>query len=132
MNRLTIIGNCTRDPELRTTTTGKSVCTFNVAVNRRKRRDDQQQDVDFFRVSTWDALADNCAKYLKRGKKVAVIGSVSVHPFVNAKGEPAANMEVNAQEVEFCSEVSSEARAESKDEQTGMDVVNIADRDLPF
>ena len=127
MNRLTIIGNCTKDPELRTTTSGKNVCTFNVAVNRRKKTNGESE-VDFFRVSTWDGLAENCAKYVKKGKKVAVIGSVSVHPYANAKGEPAANMEVNALEVEFCSET----KAESKDDQTGMEVVNIADRDLPF
>ena len=55
MNKLTIIGNLTRDPELRTTTTGVNVCDFTVAVNRRQRRDAQggQPEADFFRMTAW-------------------------------------------------------------------------------
>ena len=101
MNKLYIIGNCTKEPEVRTTQAGKNVCTFSVAVNRRGRKKDDQQETDFFRVSAWDALGDNCAKYLTKGKKVAVVGAVSVHAFTNQKGEPGASMEVMAQEVEF-------------------------------
>ena len=101
MNKLHIIGNVTKEPEMRTTQTGKNVCTFSVAVNRRGRKKDDQQETDFFRVSAWDALGDNCAKYLTKGKKVAVVGAVSVHAFTNQKGEPGASMEVMAQEVEF-------------------------------
>ena len=66
MNKLTIIGNLTRDPELRTTSAGINVCSFTVAVNRRGRRDDAsaQPEADFFRVSAWRQLGENCAKYL--------------------------------------------------------------------
>ena len=81
MNKLTIIGNLTRDPEMRTTSTGINVTTFTVAVNRRGRRDEQsnQPDADFFRVSAWRALGENCAKFLQKGRKVAVVGAVSLH-----------------------------------------------------
>lgn len=64
MNRLTIIGNLTRDPELRTTQDGKNVCTFTVAVNRRGR-----EGADYFRVSAWNAMGENCHKYLAKGGK---------------------------------------------------------------
>lgn len=101
MNRLIIIGNCTKDPELRTTQSGKTVCTFSVAVNRKGKKKDDQQETDYFRVSAWDALGDNCGKYLTKGKKVAVVGSVSVHAFKNAKGDAGASLEVLASEVEF-------------------------------
>lgn len=101
MNRLIIIGNVTRDPELRTTQSGKTVCTFSVAVNRKGKKKDDQQETDYFRVSAWDALGDNCGKYLTKGKKVAVVGAVSVHSFKNAKGDPGASLEVLASEVEF-------------------------------
>ena len=73
MNRLTIIGNLTHDPELRTTPSGDSVCSFSVAVNRRGRRDaqgNQNEQTDFFRVSAWRQLGENCAKYLAKGRKV--------------------------------------------------------------
>ena len=105
MNKLTIIGNLTRDPELRTTTAGINVCTFTVAVNRRGRRDDQngQPEADFFRVTAWRQLADICSKYLQKGRKVCVIGPVSVHTFTGNDGANHASLEVTADDVEFLS-----------------------------
>lgn len=113
MNRLIIIGNCTKDPEMRTTQAGKSICTFTVAVNRKKKVDGQPE-ADFFRVSTFDALAENCGKYLQKGKKVSVVGSVSIHQFTNSKGEAGASMDVVANEVEFLS-----PKSESVDKESG-------------
>ena len=105
MNKLTIIGNLTRDPELRTTATGVNVCSFTVAVNRRNRRDDQngQPEADFFRVTAWRQLADICSRYLAKGRKVCVVGSVSVHTFTGNDGTTRASLEVNAEDVEFLS-----------------------------
>lgn len=104
MNKLTIIGNLTRDPELRTTSAGKEVCTFTVAVNRRKTGNNQQPEADFFRVSAWDGLAKSCGQFLAKGRKVAVVGSVSVHTFQTQTGETKAQLEVNASDVEFLSQ----------------------------
>ena len=103
MNKLTIIGNLTRDPELRTTSAGKEVCTFTVAVNRRKTGNNQQPEADFFRVSAWDGLAKSCGQFLAKGRKVAVVGSVSVHTYQTQTGETKAQLEVNASDVEFLS-----------------------------
>ena len=105
MNKLTIIGNLTRDPELRTTSTGVNVCSFTVAVNRRGRRDDQgnQPEADFFRVTAWRQLADICGKYLAKGRKVCVVGPVSVHTFTGNDGTTRASLEVTADDVEFLS-----------------------------
>ena len=105
MNKLTIIGNLTRDPEVRTTSTGVTVCSFTVAVNRRGRRDDQngQPEADFFRVTAWRQLADICGKYLAKGRKVCVVGAVSVHTFTGNDGTTRASLEVNADDVEFLS-----------------------------
>ena len=131
MNRLIIVGNVSKDPELRTTPTGKQVCVFNVAVNRRQtaamRQNNQQPEADFFRVSAWDQMGENCQKYLTKGKKVGVVGAVSVHAYQTSKGEAAATMEVLAQEVEFLS---------PKSETDGMTKVNLADNpftgELPY
>ena len=74
MNRVILVGNLTKDPELRATASGISVCTFTVAVNRRVSRDAQAQgarDADFFNIVVWRNQADNCAKYLAKGRKVA-------------------------------------------------------------
>ena len=131
MNSLTIIGNVTRDPELRSTTSGKNVCSFTVAVNRRKKVEGQP-DADFFRVSAWEQLGDVCQKFITKGKKVCVIGSVGVHTYTNQKGETVANLEVLAREVEFLSPRQEEAPAQpvQRDEQTKMEVVETDD--LPF
>ena len=71
MNKLTIIGNLARDPELRTVRDGISVCDFTVAVNRRGSRQNTangQSDADFFRVTAWRQLGELCAKYLAKGR----------------------------------------------------------------
>ena len=120
MNKLFITGNATKDPEMRTTSSGKNVCSFTVAVNRRKANPDGTHDVDFFRVSAWDQKADLCAKYIQKGKKVAVTGSVSVHAYTTSKGEAAANLEVTAEEVEFLSPRQEQPKS---DAQSGMEQV---------
>ena len=98
MNKLTIIGNLTRDPELRTTQSGLSVCSFTVAVNRRRS---QNNEADFFRVTVWRELAEICQKYLAKGRKVAVCGSVAVSTYNAKDGSTRATLEVTADEVEF-------------------------------
>ena len=105
MNRVTIIGNLTRDPELRTTPSGATVCSFTVAVNRRARRDAQngQPEADFFRVSAWNQQAEVCNRYLSKGRKVAVVGPVSARAYQGNDGQIHASLEVMANEVEFLS-----------------------------
>ena len=102
MNKLTIIGNLTRDPELRTTSQGISVCTFTVAVNRRNAKEGQP-DADFFRVTAWRQLGENFGKFLAKGRKVAVVGMVSVSTYQANDGSTRAQMEVTADDVEFLS-----------------------------
>ena len=103
MNKLTIIGNLTRDPELRTTTQGINVCNMDVAVNRRKTAKDQDPGADFFHVSVWRGLGESCAKYLTKGAKVAVVGAVSVREWETQDGRHGASLEVTADDVEFLS-----------------------------
>ena len=91
-----------RDPELRTTQSKISVCSFTVAVNRR-RKVEGQPEADFFKVSAWRELGENCAKRLIKGKKVCVVGPVSVTTYTGNDGTTRAMMEINADEVEFLS-----------------------------
>lgn len=100
MNVLNIIGNLTRDPESRQVG-DKTVCNFTVAVNRRQKDKDGNNVADFFRISAWGKMGENCQKYLNKGRKVGVTGSVSVHPFLGQDGSPKASLEVFASEVEF-------------------------------
>ena len=123
MNKLTIIGNLTRDPETRAATNGKNVCTFTVAVNRKRG---SEPEADYFRVSAWDKLGESCQNYLAKGRKVAVIGPVSVHTYTANDGTTRANMEMTATDVEFLSPRENAAHAASNG------YVPVTDEDLPF
>lgn len=132
MNKLTIIGNLTRNPELRTTTNGVNVCSFTVAVNRRARNDEPQQ-ADYFDVSAWRERGELCAKYLEKGKKVCVVGAVEVTTYTANDGTTRAKMKVTADEVEFLSPRTEQAPAPAKpenDPQNGYEVVEMDE--LPF
>jgi len=100
MNRIVIIGNLVRSPEQRTTQSGIQVTTFTVAVNRR-RTQDGQPEADFFRVTAWRGLAETCGKYLDKGRKVCVVGPVSINTYTGNDGQTRASMEVTAEDVEF-------------------------------
>lgn len=101
MNQLTIIGNLTADPITRTTQNGKTVCAFTVAVNRRHTANAGQPEADFFRVGAWNELGTVCQKWLIKGRKVCVVGPVSVSTYTTQNGETRANLDVFAQTVEF-------------------------------
>lgn len=136
MNNLMIIGNLTRDPETRTTTSGATVCSFTVAVNRRRTQNNQQPEADYFRVSAWNKLGENCSKYLAKGKKVSVVGAVSVNTYQSQDGKTHASLNVIANNIEFLSSRNDASSASSQeenpviDEQSGMVVVETDE--LPF
>lgn len=131
MNKLVIIGNLTKDPDLRSTPDGTPVCSFTVAVNRKKTATNQNPGADFFTVSAWRAMGENCAKYLAKGRKVAVTGRVSVKTW-ETQDKHGASLEVLAEDVEFLTPRNDSAPAESApvDAASGM---TITDPDgLPF
>ena len=103
MNRIMLIGNLTFDPELRVTPTGTSVCTFNIAVNRRFASQNGERQTDFFRIVAWRQLGENCAKYLTKGKKVFVSGELQVRTYEDKNGVQRTTVEVAADEIEFLS-----------------------------
>ena len=128
MNSLHIIGNITKNPETRTTTSGSTVCSFTVAVNRRKKVQGQPE-ADFFRVSAWNQLGENCQKYLAKGRKVSVVGSVTVHAYSMQDGKPGASLEVMANDVEF---LSSKGEAESNSGMDEKGFTPVESDDLPW
>lgn len=128
MNKLTIIGNITRDPETRVTQSGSSVCTFTVAVNRRGKND----EADFFRVSAWNKLAETCQQYLSKGRKVAVTGPVSVSTYTGQDGKAYANLEVMAQDVEFLTPRAEQQPAPTPAAPANNGYQEVTDEDVPF
>ncbi|MGI6192427.1 MAG: single-stranded DNA-binding protein [Christensenellales bacterium] len=101
MNKICLVGNLTMDPELRTTGAGVSVCTFNIAVNRRFANQQGEREADFIPIVTWRSLADNCARYLAKGRKVAVTGSLQTRRYEDKQGMKRTAFEVVADDVEF-------------------------------
>ena len=99
MNKAIIIGNLTKDPEKKVTPDGVSVTNFTVAVSRSGNR----EKADFLPVVTWRTLADNCAKYLATGRKVAVIGEIQTRSYTTNDGSKRYVTEIIANEVEFIS-----------------------------
>ena len=99
MNKAIIIGNLTKGPEKKVTPNGVSVTSFTVAISRRGNK----EVADFLPVVTWRALADNCAKYLAKGRKVAVIGEIQTRSYTANDGSKRYVTEINADEVEFLS-----------------------------
>lgn len=135
MNKIFLVGNLVRDPELRTTQSGINVCTFTIAVNKRQKGD--SQGADFFRVTAWKQLGENCHKFLAKGRKVCVVGEVSVSTYTTQNGETRANLEVNAQDVEFLTPRTEQAETPYQSANTGhpMDTNGFEEvdgEDLPF
>ena len=133
-----MIGNLTRDPELRTTQSGLSVCSFTLAVNRRAKKDGQQE-TDFIDVVAWRVLADNCAKYLAKGKKAAVVGAIQTSSYEDKNGNKRKKWEILADEVEFLTPVGQGAASDgysaavskgAENPQAGF--TQVEDEELPF
>lgn len=103
MNKITLIGNLTRDPDVRSTTNGVTVCTFTIAVNRRFANSNGERATDFFRINAWRQLGETCARYLGKGRKVAVIGELQASTFEGKDGTTRLSLDVQADEVEFLS-----------------------------
>jgi len=129
MNKIMIIGNLTKAPELRSTQDGTPVCGFTVAVNRQKTKNNPDPGADFFNVNAWRGLGENCAKFLDKGRKVAVTGRISLRTW-EKDGKHGASLEVLAEDVEFLSSRTADTPAPQVDAASGMAVVEPDD--LPY
>ena len=103
MNKVTLIGNLTKDPELSTTNSGISVCRFTIAVGRRFSNSGGERETDFFNIVVWRGQGENCHKFLKKGSKCAVIGSIQNRTYDAQDGTKRYVTEIIADEVEFLS-----------------------------
>lgn len=138
MNKVVLIGNLAKDPELTTTNNGVSLCKFTLAVPRRFAGQDGEREADFLPIIVWRGQADNCYKYLKKGSKAAVVGSVQTRSYEGTDGTRRYITEIVAEEVEF---LASRGGADGDEEMVKpagekKDVVSkfepIDDDNLPF
>lgn len=124
MNTICLIGNLTADPIIKNLT-ANTACRFTLAVRRKYKNSDGEYETDFIEVVAWGKKAELCEKYLKKGNKAGVTGSLQGREFETQTGEKRRVWEVVLEEVEFLSANKTEAKAESKEEV-------VDDSDLPF
>jgi single-strand DNA-binding protein len=103
MNRIHLIGNLTRDPELSETAAGVAVCKFSIAVRRAYADQNGEKQTDFFNCTAWRQTADAVARYTKKGNKIAVIGSMQSRAYEDRQGVKKTVWEVQVSEIEFLS-----------------------------
>ena len=101
MNKVYLIGNLTRDPELTETASGVARCRFSIAVNRNYTSGDGERQTDFFNCTAWRSLAETIARYTKKGNKVAVTGSVQLRNYEDNQGVKRTAVDIIVQDVEF-------------------------------
>ena len=105
MNKAFLIGNLTRDPELRTLPSGVSVCTFTIPINRKFVNQQGVREADFLNIVAWRQLGETCARYLSKGRKVGVTGSIQTRSYDAQDGSKRYVTEIVADDVEFLSSV---------------------------
>jgi len=101
-NTVTVMGNCTRDPELRFTPSGMAVATFGLAVNRRwqnRQTNEWEEAVSFFDVTAWQQLAENVAESIQKGTRVLVTGRLDQRSWETQDGEKRSKIEIVADEI---------------------------------
>lgn len=143
LNCVTLMGRLVADPELRTTGTGKSVCTFRIAVDRSYQRAGEQRQADFITIVAWESTANFVCRYFAKGSMIAVQGSIQTRQYEDNSGAKRTAFEVLAREVSFCGSkaesgtvqntVSAPAAAPTYQNAAPADFEEITDdEDLPF
>ena len=141
MNKVILAGRLARDPEMRYTTSGKAVASFNLAVNRRFNRNagDQQQTADFIPIVAWEKLAEICGNNLVKGRHILGEGRMQVRSYEGQDGTKRYVTEVVANEIEFMgskqqreSSGGSFTPVESAPPTGGFGGSQVSDDDIPF
>lgn len=132
INKVILIGNLTKDPELSQTSSGVKFCKFGIAVNRPFANSDGEREVDFFNITTWRGQAETCAKYLIKGKKVCIVGSLQNREYTDNNGVKRTATDVIASEIEFLSARSEDGERPAKKAGERPQLEEYDDEELPF
>lgn len=137
------MGRLTTDPEVRTTTTGKSVCSFSIAVERSYAKTGEQRQTDFINIVAWGSTANFISKYFAKGSMIALQGQIQTRNYEDKNGNKRTAFEVLAREVSFCgsktqtsaasAEVTASSQTNRYQSSEPFDFEEIGDdEDLPF
>jgi len=129
MNKVYLIGNLTKDPELTETPSGIAVCKFSIAVSRAYSGADGQKETDFFNCTAWRSQAESMAKYQRKGNKIAIVGSIQNRTYEDTKGNKKFITDIIANEVEFLTPKTDSEQSKGKPKLEAYDDENS---DSPF
>lgn len=133
MNKVVLIGNLAADPESRTTQSGVAQCTLRLAVSRRfADKQTGKRESDFFNVICWRGTAEFAAKYLSKGRKIAVEGSLQTRSYDANDGTKRYVTEIIADNVEFCDGKRDDVQGGGSSPVSGGSGFEVTDEDLPF
>lgn len=137
MNKIILIGNLTRDPDLTETPSGVSVCKFSIAVKRNIKNSDGEYETDFFNCTAWRGTAEAIGRYCSKGNKVCVIGSAQMRSYEDNKGVKQTVMDIIVQEVEFLTKKEAKENTEvhntaEKPKPKQSTLFDYDDDDIPF
>ena len=135
MNKCILIGNLTKDVERTETPSGVAVAKFSIAVNRNYKSADGERIADYFNIVDWRGLADTCAKFLSKGKKVAVSGEIQNRSYEDNNGNKRFITEIIASDIEFLSmatEQSEQHEQPTRPAKASKVELTPIDDDLPF
>lgn len=136
MNKVILIGNLTRDPELTETSSGVQLCRFTIAVARNYCGPDGEKKTDFFNCIAWRGLAETVARYAHKGNKISVVGSIELRNYEDSQGQKRTAVDIIAQDVEFLTPRQSEGSGdETRADRGGKKSTLQAfddDGDIPF
>lgn len=130
MNKVVIIGRLTKDVELLETQGGTPLARLSVAVNRSYKNSDGEHEADFFNVTVWGNQAENCRKYLEKGRQVAIQGELRNDTYTDKNGDKRTSTTINAQEVEFIGSATTSGEKVKKEPLKLQQIED--DGDLPF
>lgn len=143
INNVVLVGRLTRDPELRTTNSGTSVCSFTIAVDNRQKNPDGTKSASFIPCTAFQQSADNMSKFLKKGSLVGIVGRLNQRSYLNKDNVKVTVIEVLCDSVQFLEPKGEGRQVESdnsgfesdvpaQDESKNLDALDLPDDDLPF
>ncbi len=136
INRVVLVGNLTRDPELRYLPSGTSVCNVGIAVNSRRKNQEGEwvEEASFFDVAVFGKQAENCSQYLEKGSQVAIDGRLRSSSWETSEGQKRSKVEVVADSVQFLGKPSGRGREPSVSTEEGGSQAppEAGDQDIPF
>ncbi len=142
INRVVLVGRLTRDPELKRTNSGTSICSFTVAVDNRSKNPDGTRGTSFIPCTVFQQTADNMTKFLRKGSLVGIEGRLNQRSFTRQDGTKGSVIEVLCDSVQFLEPksqnagdsepISFESDIPAGDDAKNLDTLDLPDDDLPF